>query len=192
MGLDPAIRNNVSQIRQSLARQQILRNGTHISENTQHIIGRKGTYSHINRILHKEALAAEIKAPTSYFTRRQDCMPLPSVDEYCKAYDRLMTCTYTSTTATTFNFAALIRTISKAQKQALSGNAGGGGGRQAEPIDMGECDLCGALETTAHILADCNGYSYRLWERFNTNLTAACRAHMPDNPPILTTFHNIM
>jgi hypothetical protein len=126
MGLDPAIWNKVSQIRQTLVRQQILRNGTHISENTQHIIRRKGKYSHINRILHKEALAAEIKAPPSYFIRRQDRMPLPSVDDYCKPFDRLMTCTYTSTTATAFNFAALNRTIWTAQKQALTGNAGGG------------------------------------------------------------------
>jgi len=66
------------------------------------------------------------------------------------------------------------------------------GGRQAEPIDTGECDLCGAPENTAHILADCNGYSYRLWERFNIHLTAACRMHNPDSPQILVTFHNIM
>jgi hypothetical protein len=129
IGLDPDIWNKVSQIRQSLARQQILRNGIHISENTQHIIRKKGTYSHINRILHKEALAAEIKAPPSFFTRRQDRMPLPSVDEYCKAYDRLMTCSLTSTTPTAFNFAALNRTVWTAQKQSLSGNAGGKAGR---------------------------------------------------------------
>jgi hypothetical protein len=190
IGLDPSIWNKVTQVRQALARKQILRNGMHISENTQQIIRRKGTYSHINRVLHKEALAAEIKAPPSFFTRRQDRMPLPSVDEYCKAYDRLMTCTFTSTTATAFNFAALNRTVWTAQKQSLSGNAGGG--RQAEPVDMGECDLCGAPENTAHILADCNGYSYRLWERFNIHLTAACRMHNPDNPQILVTFHNIM
>jgi hypothetical protein len=190
IGLDPSIWNKVLQIRQTLARRQILRNGMHISENTQQIIRRKGTYSHINRILHKKALVAEIKAPPSFYTRRKDRMPLPSVDEYCKAYDRLMTCTFTSTTATAFNFAALNRTVWTAQKQSLSGNAGGG--RQAEPIDTGECDLCGAPENTAHILADCNGYSYRLWERFNIHLTAACRMHNPDNPQILVTFHNIM
>jgi hypothetical protein len=190
IGLSPAIWNKVTQVRQAMVRKQILRNGTHISENTQQIIRRKGTYSHVNRMIYKEALATEIKAPPSYFTRRQDRMPLPSVDEYCKAYDRLMTCTFTSTIATAFNFAALNRTVWTAQKQSLSGNAGGG--RQAEPIDMGECDLCGAPENTAHILADCNGYSYRLWERFNIHLTAACRMNNPDNPQILVTFHNIM
>jgi hypothetical protein len=126
IGLNPAIWNKVTQVRQALARKQILRNGTHISENTQQIIRRKGTYSHANRIIYKEALTAEIKAPPSYFTRRQDRMPLPSVNEYCKAYDRLMTCTFTSTMATAFNFAALNRTVWTAQKQSLSGNAGGG------------------------------------------------------------------
>jgi hypothetical protein len=68
-----------------------------------------------------------------------------------------MTCTYTSTAVTAFNFAALNRTVWKAKKQALSGNAGGR--RQNEPIDSGRCKLCDGIEDTAHILTDCNGYS---------------------------------
>jgi hypothetical protein len=101
-----------------------------------------------------------------------------------------MTCPNTTTAATAFNFAALNRTVWTARKQSLSGNAGGG--RQNEPADPGTCDLCGAIEDTAHILTDCNNYSYKLWERFGKHLTAACRTVQPDCGMILLTFSNIM
>jgi hypothetical protein len=188
-GVNTTTWNKVIQIRQTLVRKQILRNGTHIADNTLQIVRRTGTFSHHNRKLYKENLAKEIKAPPSYYTRQQDGLPLPNVDTYCKAYEKLMTCPYTTTAAIAFNFAALNRTVWTAKKQSLSGNAGGG--RQDEPIDTGTCDLCGNTEDTAHILADCNGYSYRLWERFNTHLTAACRTHKPDNGHIHVTFNNI-
>jgi hypothetical protein len=189
-GVDGGAWGKVAQIRRAMLRRQILREGIGISDTTRNIIRRTGTYSHLNRVLYKEQQAREIKAPPSYFTRRKDQMPLPPVDAYCKAYEKLMACTYTSTAATAFNFAALNRTVWTEKKQSLSGNAGGG--RQNEPIVNGTCDLCGNIEDTAHILADCNSYSYRLWERFNTHLTTACRMHKPDNPPIRISFHNIM
>ncbi len=180
----------VTQIRLHMTRKQILRNGVHTSENTIHTVRRVGTFSHLNRRLHKEALAKEIKAPPSYHTRRRDGLPLPPLDAYCKAYETLMNSTFTSTAATAFNFAALNRTVWTAKKQAQSGNAGGG--RQAEPLDSGRCLLCNVPEDTAHILADCDLYSYKLWERFNMHLTAACRRHHPNNGRIHVTFNNIM
>jgi hypothetical protein len=67
-----------------------------------------------------------------------------------------------------------------------------GGGRQAEPLDSGRCLLCNVPEDTAHILADCDLYSYKLWERFNMHLTAACRRHHPNNGRIHVTFNNLM
>jgi hypothetical protein len=182
--------NKVTQITVALTRQQILRNGTHIADNTLQIVRRTGTFSYLNRKLFKETLAKEITAPPSYYTRMQDGLPLPAVNTYCSAYEKLMTCHSTTTAATAFNFAALNRTVWTARKQAQSGNAGGGG--QREPVGQGECDLCGEVEDTAHVLADCNGYSYRIWERFNIHLTAACRVHRPDNGPIHITFSNIM
>jgi hypothetical protein len=101
-----------------------------------------------------------------------------------------MTCTYISTAATAFNFALLNRTIWTGKKQALSGNAGGG--RQNEPLDSGRCKLCDSIEDTAHILTDCNGYSYKLWERFNVHVTAACRRINQESGRISVTFNNIM
>jgi len=189
-GVSAATWSKVNQIRLAFTRRQILRQGTHRSDNTLSIVRRTGTFSYLNRKLHKEALAREIKAPPSYHTRRQDGLPLPAVDQYCKAYDKLMTCPNTTSVATAFNFAALNRTVWTARKQSLSGNAGGG--RQQEPVDMGDCDLCGAPESTAHILTDCNNYSYRLWERFGKHLTAACRIQNPECGMIIVTFSNIM
>ncbi len=77
-------------------------------------------------------------------------MPLPSLTEYCKAYTNIMTNTTASTSAITFSFAVLNRTVWTAKKQALSGNAGGN--RQEEELDTGNCILCGMPEDTAHIL----------------------------------------
>ena len=72
-----------------------------------------------------------------------------------------------------------------AKKQAQSGNAGGR--RQEEGIDTGTCTLCGRVEDTAHILTDCNAYSYRLWERFGELLTATHRKVNPDTPRVSLT-----
>jgi hypothetical protein len=177
-------------IKRTLARKQILRQGIHITENAIQIVRRTGTYSHVNRQLYKEEAAKEIKAPPSFYTRRQDGQPLPALNRYCQAYEKLMTCSHTTTVATAFNFAVLNRTVWTGKKQALSGNAGGG--RQDEPLTTGTCDLCDTLEDTAHILTDCNGYSYRLWERFNRHLTIACRTLNPTNGMIHVTYSNIM
>ncbi len=126
LGVDGLIWAKIAQIRINMTREQILRQGVHTIENTVQIVRRAGTFSHLNRCLHKEALAKEIKAPPSYHTRRREGMPLPPLDAYCKAYDTLMNCTLTSTAATAFNFAALNGTVWTAKKQAQSGNAGGG------------------------------------------------------------------
>jgi hypothetical protein len=101
-----------------------------------------------------------------------------------------MTNSTASTTAITFSFAVLNRTVWTAKKQALSGNAGGN--RQEEELDSGHCTLCGEMEDTAHILVNCNNYSYRAWERVNTIITIACRALNPDSGRISLTFNNIM
>jgi hypothetical protein len=189
-GVPEGIWGKVRQVRLALTRRQVLRQGTHRDANTIQIVRRTGTFSYLNRKLYKEALVREIKAPPSYHSRRRDGLPLPAVDQYCKAYDKLMTCPNTTTAAIAFNFAALNRTVWTARKQTLSGNAGGG--RQNEPVDPGTCDLCGAEEDTAHILTDCNNYSYKLWERFGRHLTAACRTLQPECGIILVTFSNIM
>jgi hypothetical protein len=110
-----------------MAGKQILRQGTHITENEMQIVRRTGTYSHVNWQLYKEEAAKEIKAPPSFYTRRQDGQPLPAVHIYCQAYDKLMTCTLTTTVTTAFNFTVLNRTVWTGKKQALSGNAGGAG-----------------------------------------------------------------
>jgi hypothetical protein len=110
-GADGGTWGKVTQIRHAMLRMQILREGVGISDTTRNIIRRTGTYSHLNRLLYKEQQAKEIKAPPSFFTRQQDRMPLPPIHAYCKAYEKLMACTYTSTAATAFNFAALNRTV---------------------------------------------------------------------------------
>jgi hypothetical protein len=189
-GIDARIWAKVGQLHSNLQRSQILRNGIQLSHNTIQVVRRVGTFSQLNRQLYKEAMAAQIKAPPSFHTRRRDGLPLPSLDSYCKAYEALMTCTFITTAATAFNFAALNRTVWTAKKQALSGNAGGG--RQNEPLDSGRCKLCDSMEDTAHILTDCNGYSYLLWERFNVHVTAACRRISQNHGRVSVTFNNIM
>ncbi len=154
------------------------------------IIRRTGTYSHINRKLYKESLQEEIKAPPSFYTRIADRLPLPSLTDFCKAYTNIMTNSTASTSAITFSFAVLNRTVWTAKKQALLGHAGGN--RQEEDLDTGNCILCGMSEDTAHILVNCNNYSYWAWERASTIITLACRAIEPEYGMINLTFSNIM
>jgi hypothetical protein len=101
-----------------------------------------------------------------------------------------MTNSTASTSAITFSFAVLNRTVWTAKKQSLSGNAGGN--RQEEDLDTGNCILCGRTEDTAHILVNCNNYSYRAWERVSMIITLACRAIEPENGIINLTFSNII
>jgi hypothetical protein len=189
-GLNARIWAKVCQLRINMQHSQILRNSMHSPDNTIQTVRRIGTFSHLNRQLYKESLTVQIKAPPSFHTRQRDGLPLPSLDVYCKAYDTLMTRTFISTAATAFNIASLNRTIWTAKKQALLGNAGGG--RQNEPLDSGRCKLCDSIEDTAHILTDCNGYSYTLWERFYAHVTTACRRINQENVRIFVTFNNIM
>jgi hypothetical protein len=88
-GVPEVIWGKVSQVRQALTRRQVLRQGTYRDANTIQIVRRTGTFSYLNRKLYKEALAREIKAPPSYHSRRRDGLPLPAVDQYCKAVFRI-------------------------------------------------------------------------------------------------------
>jgi hypothetical protein len=189
-GIEQGIWNRATQVYTATKKEQKYRGGTHISEINITIVRKVGTLSHINRKLYKEALQEEIKAPPSYYTRQRDRLPLTSLTEYCQAYTNIMTNSNASTAAITFSFAVLNRTVWTAKKQALSGNAGGN--RQEEEIDTGQCTLCGMIEDTAHILVNCNNYSYRAWERVNAIITTACRALDPENGRISLTFSNIM
>jgi hypothetical protein len=182
--------DRVTQIHLAMKREQKYRGGMHISDYNIALVRRVGTLSHTNRKLYKESLQDEIKAPPSFYTRRADRLPLPPLTEYCQAYTNIMTNSTASTAAITFSFAVLNRTVWTAKKQALSGNAGGN--RQEEELDTGNCTLCGMPEDTAHILVNCNNYSYRAWERVSTAITEACRILNPDNGRISLTFSNIM
>ncbi len=53
--------------------------------------------------LHKEALAAAIKALPSYYIRQKDGLSLPPLNDYYKAFDKLMSCNITSTAVTAVN-----------------------------------------------------------------------------------------
>jgi hypothetical protein len=189
-GVSDATWEKAKQVHTRMTREQKCRGGLHIADYNIAIIRRTGTYSHINRKLYKEALQEEIKAPPSFFTRRADRLPLPSLTDYCNAYTKIMTNSTASTSAITFSFAVLNRTVWTAKKQSLSGNAGGN--RQEEDLDTGNCILCGRTEDTAHILVNCNNYSYRAWERVSTIITLACRAIEPENGSINLTFSNII
>ena len=173
-----------------IGREDIRRGGSVIGEYNIITIRRKARYSQFNRKLYTEELEKEIVAPPSFYTRRADRMPLPTLTEYCRSYTKIMTNSYASTAAIAFCFAVLNRTVWTAKKQALSGNAGGG--QQEEIPDTGNCTICGRVEDTAHILVDCDQYSYKMWERMNMHLTPALRTLDPEQNRVDLTFSNIM
>jgi hypothetical protein len=83
--------DRVTQIHLAMKRKQKCRGGMHISDYNIALVRRVGTLSHINRKLYKESLQDEIKAPPSFYTRRADQLPLPSLTDYCQAYTNIMT-----------------------------------------------------------------------------------------------------
>jgi hypothetical protein len=111
---------------------------------------------------------------------------------YKQAYNTVIKATYATTRAIAFSFAVLNRTVWTARKQFLSGDAGGLGNGEDRDPDDGNCILCGEQEDTAHILTNCDAYSYRLWEIFNAILTETGRQLDPQNGLVSLNFLNIM
>jgi hypothetical protein len=79
-GLDNRVWDKVIQVHRGIARQTIQRGGKSIAENGLHTLRRVGTFSHIYRKFYKDNLALDIKAPPSFYSRRRDGLPVPSLD----------------------------------------------------------------------------------------------------------------
>jgi hypothetical protein len=180
-------------------RTKIQRRNTHLGKQHRTDKESRNIQSHQQEIIQRSTtvrnqstavILYKTSRPPSFYTRRADRLPLPPLTEYCRAYTNIMTNNIATTTAITFSFAVLNRTVWTAKKQALPGNAGGN--RQEEVLDSGQCTLCGQTEDTAHILVNCNNYSYRAWERTSAIITAACRNLDLENGRVNLTFSNIM
>jgi hypothetical protein len=187
--------NRVQHIHSNITRLPIIRGGIVNAALNIHTIRGTGSFSQINRILYTESIEKEITAPPSYYTRQRDNLPLPSIQEYCQAYTHISQAKTATTRAIEFGFATLNRTVWTGKKQTASdrhqrmeeeGNA------QNIEENANRCTLCGMEEDTAHILTNCDRYSYRLWELFSEILTMASRTFDLGRGRIGLTFSNIM
>ena len=191
-GIPAAIWDRIVMMHQGFRRDRVWRDGQVCTDTNIHYVRRTCTYSHVNRKLYKEEMFLRMTAPPSYFTRIRDRLPLPSKDDYCKAYSIIMRAVRASTIAISFSFSILNRTVWTAQKQYLSGNAGGRQEGVEQQQDSGLCLLCNVREDTAHIIVNCDAYSYRLWELLNQALTTTMRIDDPTRRRIELNFCNIM
>jgi hypothetical protein len=85
--------SRVHHIHSNITRLPIIRGGVVSEALNVHTIRRTGTFSQVNRVLYTESIEKEIRAPPSYFTRQRDNLPLPSNQDYCRAFDSNPTAT---------------------------------------------------------------------------------------------------
>ena len=115
--------------------------------------------------MHRKILDAGIGVPPSYRTRIADGYSVPSREEYMEGYRTIFKLDLPiKTVQNSFNL--MNRQIWTNKKQYLRmGEAG-----QAGEV---ECRLCGRVETTQRLMAECEEYSERMWEVFERVINGA-------------------
>jgi hypothetical protein len=95
--------------------------------------------------------------PPSFFTRRRDGIPVPTLGVFMSGYRNLFKLDIPSKTLEN-SYLIMNRQIWTNQKNALS--------REREPggdVTDGLCKLCRERETTMHLMFECSSYSEPLW-----------------------------
>jgi hypothetical protein len=107
--------------------------------------------------LTREARDATHPGPPSFFTRRRDGIPVPTLGLFMSGYRNLFKLDIPSKTMEN-SYLIMNRQIWTNQKNLLSRKGEPGG----EEID-GLCKLCRERENTMHLMFECTSYSEPLW-----------------------------
>ncbi len=142
-------------------------------------------WSRVYRRLHREEGDKKFPGPPSYFTRRRDGIPVPSLHLFMKGYTNIMTWKISSKTKETA-FLILNRQIWTNQKESWA-NRGAG-----EAIVQDSCGLCGERENTQHLLFECDTYSAPLWNLLKEILNLLIDEGEDNHPHITLHAYNIM
>jgi hypothetical protein len=124
-------------------------------------------FSGLYRRMCRGALDASMPGPPSYFSRRRDGIPTPSLNLFMKGYRNLFDMDISSKTLEN-SYLIMNRQIWTNEKQYLSTVDG------VEGANGPSCTLCGIRENTMHLMFECEQYSEPLWktleEIINTTL----------------------
>jgi len=110
--------------------------------------------SRLYRRLAREAIDGKLPGPPSYFTQRKDGYSLPALNKYIHRYVNLIKGNLSSKTLE-INFNIMNRVAWTNEKQYKSRAYGGG---------TGNCSLCGSVESTQHLIFDCEEYAEIFWD----------------------------
>ena len=134
-------------------------------------------WSKVYRELWREDTDAQLPGPPSYYTRRKNGIPVPSLANFMTGYDNLFRLGIPSKTLEN-SFLVMNRQVWTNFKHNLST-----GDREDPPADP-SCALCGRTEDTMHLLFSCERLSEPCWEI----LAEGINAHLRDTGQLQ---HNI-
>jgi len=104
---------------------------------------------------YKKEQNGKFEVAPSYYTRRNENIPVPESLEKYKLYYRYIFKLNTPSHQTSFNFQLLNRTVWSSSKAFLSGQ-----------VASDRClKGCPEKANTVHILIDCDLYAYKMWEK---------------------------
>ena len=178
-----ALHNKCKNLRMAIYRARLPANIGRSAGFARVFLGMK--WSNVYRRLHREEGDSKMPGPPSYFTRRRDGIPVPSLKQFMLGYKNIMTWKLSSKTKETA-FLILNRQIWTNQKEAWT-NRG-----DAEAIVQDNCGLCGERENTQHLLFECDRYSAPLWALLKQVLNLAIDEDEQNHPHITLHAYNIM
>jgi len=117
--------------------------------------------SRLYRKMARDEIDGKLPGPPSYFTRRKDGYSVPVLHKYMQGYVNLIK-GQLATKTLEVNFNIMNRVAWTNQKQYKSGVYGGG---------TGNCSLCGAAESTQHLIFDCEEYAEIFWDMLSKAIT---------------------
>ena len=140
-----------------------------------------GLFRQLNRI----ETDSTMPGPPSYFTRRRDGIPVPSLQLFMQGYNNLFKMGLSSKTLEV-NFHILNRCIWTNQKQNFTTRA------RAEEISDPGCQLCGQTETTLHLIFECSALSEPLWALLAEKISIHLKTETGRVQNIILHNYNIM
>jgi len=146
-------------LRASLASKQVHRTNTQIAL-VRLIVDTKP--SQLYRKMKRKHINDSIKAPPSYHTRRRDKYAVPPLDKYMQGYTRLISMNIPSKTKEISNNILNRQSWTNPKQNWVNRNRGLDMDGDGTSDDT--CKLCGKIETTQHIILECEEYSEGLWE----------------------------
>ena len=117
-----------------------------------------GKLSKLNRLLNRDTINNRLEGPPSYKTRKRDKYALPPLHTYMTGYLNIVKSDIPSKTKEiSFNILNRMCWTNQKRYKSLAANNMGEEG-------IKNCSLCCQVETTQHLIFECQEYSEGLWE----------------------------